>query len=104
MQTLRWYRITVIKFMSIRLCCVFYFVSFQTKHGFDIRTGPVSFNLTSLEKDTPLVQVGFRKVPFFSIRCSNKSASELGIIQKTKKKTKIKLMLTINCLTKAYEN
>ena len=91
--------------MSIHLCCVFHFVSFQTKHRFDIRIGPVRFNLTSLDKDTPLVRVGFRQVPFFfPIRCGNKSASELGIIQKTKKKTKIRLMLTINCLTKAYEN
>ena len=91
--------------MSIRLCCVFHFVSFQTKHGFDIGIGPVSFNLTSLDKDTPLVRDGFRQVPFFfSIRCGDKSASELGIIRKAKKKTKIRLTLTINCLTKAYEN
>ena len=76
------------------------FGSFQTKHGFDIRIGPVS--LTSLDKDTPLVRVGFRQVPFF-FNC-NKSASELGIIQKTKKKTKIRLTLMTNCLTKAYEN
>ena len=54
-QTLKWYRIMVIKFMSIHLCCVFHLVSFQTTHGFDIRIGPVSFNLTSYEKDTPLL-------------------------------------------------
>ena len=51
--------------MSSRLCCVFHFVSFQIKHGFDIRIGLVSFNLTSLDKDTPLVRVGFRQVPIF---------------------------------------
>ena len=49
-QMLKWYRIMVVKFISIRLCCVF-----QTKHGFNIGIGPVSFNLTSLDKDTPLV-------------------------------------------------
>ena len=67
---------------------MFHFVSFQTKHGFDIGIGPVSFNLTSLDKDTTFVWVGFRQVPFFfSIRCGSKSASELGLIRKTKNKT-----------------
>ena len=71
---------------------MFHFVLFQTKHRFDIGIGPVSFNLTSLDKDTPL------------IRCGSKSASELGLIQKTKNKTKIRLTLMINCPTKANEN
>ena len=80
------------------------FRSSQTKHEFDIGIGPVSFTLTSLGKDTPLVRVGFRHVPFFfSIRWGSKSASEPGLIRKTKKQTEIRLTLTINCLTKAYE-
>ena len=74
-QALKWYRITVIKFISIRLCCVFHFVSFQTKHGFDIGIGPVSFNLTSLDKDTPHIRVGFGQVPFFF----NSLQQEIGV-------------------------
>ena len=49
------------RFVSFRFVS-FRFVSFQTKHGFDVGIGPVSFNLTSLDKETPLVQVGFRQV------------------------------------------
>ena len=54
-QTLKWYRITVIKFYVNSTVLRVSFVSFQTTHGFDIGIGPVSFHLTSLEKDTPLV-------------------------------------------------
>ena len=89
-----------IPFISIRLCCIFHFISFQTKHGFDIGIGPVSFNLAALDKDTPLVWVGFRQVPFFF---QFDAAVNQHLNWKTKKKTKIRLMLTINCLTKAYE-
>ena len=77
-----------------------HFVSFQTKQGFYIGVGPVSFNLTSLKKDHLLFELVSDRY-HFSIRYGSKSTSELGLIRKTKNKTKIRLMLTINCLTKA---
>ena len=40
---------------------MFHFILLQTKRGFDILIGPV--NSPALDKDTPLIRVGFRQVP-----------------------------------------